>query len=197
MPSQEVCVGVGVGVGVVGGSDLYATVQSVVTLAYAMLVFERPIGPDTNLDLMENAVWLIIITMTTVGYGDIYPQTPMGRQVAVIAALLAGTPPRPARLLFLVLFLFLFHFLSSPSSSVCRVAGQSEQVSDSEREMWRERERVGNRCLHEACGKRHATHSHHSCVLFCLSVCLYLCVSLCMWCGGWTQSCWWRWLSGL
>jgi len=68
---------------------LYLFAMSVLTLAYAMLVFERPIGPDTNLDLMENSVWLIIITMTTVGYGDIYPQTPMGRQVAVIAALLA------------------------------------------------------------------------------------------------------------
>ena len=69
---------------------LYLFAMSVATLAYAMLVFERPIGPNTNLDLMENSVWLIIITMTTVGYGDIYPQTPMGRQVAVIAALLAG-----------------------------------------------------------------------------------------------------------
>jgi|EP00802_Teleaulax_amphioxeia_P011823 hypothetical protein len=68
---------------------LYLFAMSVATLAYAMLVFERPIGPNTNLDLMENSVWLIIITMTTVGYGDIYPQTPMGRQVAVIAALLA------------------------------------------------------------------------------------------------------------
>ena len=68
---------------------LYLFAMSVATLAYAMLVFERPVGPDTNLDLMENSVWLIIITMTTVGYGDIYPQTPMGRQVAVIAALLA------------------------------------------------------------------------------------------------------------
>ncbi len=26
-------------------------------------------GPGTNLDLYENTVWLIIITMTTVGYG--------------------------------------------------------------------------------------------------------------------------------
>lgn len=68
---------------------LFLFVVSVVTLSYAMLVFERPIGPGTNLDLYENTVWLIIITMTTVGYGDTYPQTPLGRYVAIIAALLA------------------------------------------------------------------------------------------------------------
>lgn len=28
-------------------------------------------GPGTNLDLYENTVWLIIITMTTVGYGGL------------------------------------------------------------------------------------------------------------------------------
>ena len=45
----------------------FVFVMLVGTLSYAMLVFERPIGPNTNLDLFENSIWLIIITMTTVG----------------------------------------------------------------------------------------------------------------------------------
>jgi len=68
---------------------LFLFVVSVITMSYAMIVFERPVGPDTNLDLFENSVWLIIITMTTVGYGDTYPKTPSGRYVAIFAALLA------------------------------------------------------------------------------------------------------------
>jgi hypothetical protein len=61
----------------------------VLTLAYAMVLSERPEGDNTNLDDYENAVWVIIITMTTVGYGDTYPKTPVGRGVAVVASLLA------------------------------------------------------------------------------------------------------------
>ncbi len=46
-------------------------------------------GPATNLDLYENTVWLIIITMTTVGYGGARISVPPSCAAAIsILALL-------------------------------------------------------------------------------------------------------------
>lgn len=50
--------------------------------------FERGINP--NLDSFGDAVWWAFVTVTTVGYGDIFPVTPLGRGVALVLMLTGG-----------------------------------------------------------------------------------------------------------
>jgi len=59
---------------------------SVVFFGAMVVIFERPY-PDTVIDNMENGMWLIIVTMTTVGYGDMFPQTHLGRVLATMACI--------------------------------------------------------------------------------------------------------------
>jgi voltage-gated potassium channel len=35
----------------------------------------------------SNALWLILMTITTVGYGDYFPQTPLGRFIIFFVAI--------------------------------------------------------------------------------------------------------------
>ena len=62
---------------------------SITIFGMATRTFERPYndanGRKMDFDYVWNAMWMIVITMTTVGYGDFYPQTHMGRFVVVIA----------------------------------------------------------------------------------------------------------------
>ena len=41
---------------------------------------------DTVFDFYFNSIWLTVITLTTIGYGDISPLTPPGKVVVMILA---------------------------------------------------------------------------------------------------------------
>ncbi len=44
-----------------------------------------------NYNRMENCLWNVLVTMTTVGYGDFYPLTNLGRLVIIMCAFLGTT----------------------------------------------------------------------------------------------------------
>jgi hypothetical protein len=46
-------------------------------------VFERPLSEvsEHNFDKFVTAMWNIVVTMTTVGYGDVYPKSYGGRML--------------------------------------------------------------------------------------------------------------------
>jgi len=59
----------------------------VLTTASALvLVFEGG-NPDANIKTGGDALWWAIVTITTVGYGDLYPVTAFGRMVGVVVML--------------------------------------------------------------------------------------------------------------
>ncbi len=60
-----------------------ATVLLVVFGAMTVLMVETP-NPDSPINTAEEALWWAIVTVTTVGYGDYYPITTLGRIVAVL-----------------------------------------------------------------------------------------------------------------
>jgi len=64
-------------------------VCEVLAFSYLLMLFERPQLKESPLTNYFNCIWLVIITMTTVGFGDVCPTTMLGRLVAIVASLTA------------------------------------------------------------------------------------------------------------
>ena len=66
-------------------------IPAVFVFGVIMRIFERPLMmPNMDFDYIGNAWWNIIITMTTVGYGDTFPYTNLGRFIVALSAFWGG-----------------------------------------------------------------------------------------------------------
>lgn len=60
-----------------------------VIISGAVMFYFFEYGVNPNVNSMDDALWFILITITTVGYGDIYPQT-VGGRFATLIIIVAG-----------------------------------------------------------------------------------------------------------
>lgn len=68
------------------------TIISFILPAFCLRIAERPLmealGSDANdFNDLNNCLWVIIITLTSVGYGDMSPVTNIGKIIGIIVAL--------------------------------------------------------------------------------------------------------------
>jgi len=64
---------------------LFSILAIVLIMGTVMYVIE---GPEHGFDSIPRAVYWAVVTVTTVGYGDVAPETPVGRAVAALAMVL-------------------------------------------------------------------------------------------------------------
>lgn len=64
---------------------LFSVINLIVIFGAMMFIIE---GPENGFDSIPKSIYWAIVTITTVGYGDIAPQTPLGQMIAGLAMIL-------------------------------------------------------------------------------------------------------------
>ena len=80
-------VGVGVAVLIFSAIQFYGENLSIATFDEDALVWYYPDGSESHFQSVTETLYWGLITVTTVGYGDLYPSSPIGRIVAAITVL--------------------------------------------------------------------------------------------------------------
>lgn len=63
------------------GFILFISITTVILTSTLVLYFEKDIG---NIKTAEDAIWWSFVSVTTVGYGDHYPVTTIGRALSIV-----------------------------------------------------------------------------------------------------------------
>jgi hypothetical protein len=67
----------------------FLLIPGIIVFGIGIRLFERPLHLQ-DLDSIENSMWLVLVTMTTVGYGDRVPYSLFGRVVVFFAIIWGG-----------------------------------------------------------------------------------------------------------
>lgn len=121
----------------VGAIGTLAGVAILVVLigSVAILTFET--SPQSNIRTAEDAIWWAIVTITTVGYGDLYPVTHGGRVVAV-GLMTVGLGVFGA-------YTGLVATMIVNATAAREIAAQQGKIEQEERKIEREIEEIGKR----------------------------------------------------
>lgn len=75
---------------VVAEATLFASVAAIFIISFAFLIYEveNEMQPDKYSNIFD-AIWWAVISLTSVGYGDVFPVTPTGKMLT-LAMVLTG-----------------------------------------------------------------------------------------------------------
>ena len=62
----------------------YSMLITLIMFSYQLRLFERHVQSSFN--YITTSMWNMMITMLTIGYGDVYPKSHMGRLIGIVIA---------------------------------------------------------------------------------------------------------------